>query len=140
MKCGTNFSGDFARLRSGADSSPILTLKSLSIFFSGPHRNLRQAISQVSLLHLQLRISKPLCFFALFPSYTLKMAAPLMFFLQAIPRDVSLKEALSGIFGSISLATWIFLLVSFCLQGFVREVKFFVLVLIFGMDRCHSYG
>jgi hypothetical protein len=26
--------------------------------------------------------------------------------------DVTLKEALSGVFGSISLATWIFLLVS----------------------------
>jgi len=39
------------------------------------------------------------------------MASSLSFFLEAIPRDVSVKEALSGIFGSVSLATWIFLLV-----------------------------
>lgn len=49
------------------------------------------------------------------------MAAPLIFLLQAIPTDVSLKEALSGIFGSISLATWIFLLVSFFMSKFSTQ-------------------
>jgi len=38
------------------------------------------------------------------------MAVSFSFLLEAVPRDVSVKEALSGIFGSISLATWIFLL------------------------------
>ena len=40
------------------------------------------------------------------------MAHVLPFALLALSQELTAQEALSGIFGSISLATWIFLLVS----------------------------
>jgi len=39
------------------------------------------------------------------------MASILITSLYAVSQDVTTQEALSGIFGSVSLATWIFLLV-----------------------------
>ena len=39
------------------------------------------------------------------------MLAPAVFALKALSQTLTAQEALSGIFGSISLATWIFLLV-----------------------------
>lgn len=40
------------------------------------------------------------------------MAAMWLMSVKALSQDLSVQEALSGIFGSVSLATWIFLLVS----------------------------
>jgi hypothetical protein len=40
------------------------------------------------------------------------MSAVIPLVAHALSNDVTVQEALSGIFGSISLATWIFLLVS----------------------------
>jgi hypothetical protein len=41
------------------------------------------------------------------------MSAALFFGLRALSQTLTAQEALSGVFGSISLATWIFLLVRF---------------------------
>ena len=39
------------------------------------------------------------------------MSANALTMLMSLSQDLTLQEALSGVFGSVSLATWIFLLV-----------------------------
>ena len=67
------------------------------------------------------------------------MSTAVLFGLRALSQTLTTQEALSGVFGSISLATWIFLLV--CAKDGLRRAMLRIYVYVKGVlmrDRFHN--